>query len=291
MSLNDNRRGTFAVGVSGNLLNWALTSRTDAAMAAMIGGKAWDQNWDSGGTRDCTDSSTGCYIKGEGCRRYCHRKYRSASLYRDRGYWTRNFIFGLPRNGSPVSLSANNYGIPSSGSDEDYPNDYDSPSSYPNKDLFVTVRGHFRSTLDTTDHDGGSGNNHYWYELWQVVLTKRAYIDVTATTSAGYTPVISISRTSSTSGTYDGTGSTAQYLREPGTYYVKVTTSAKNKTGAYMITSNVQLASDGHAGHNGAAQTNTVGAIPYAAVRVAISPTQRTGVIQSSWNKARWGFM
>ncbi len=57
--------GNWTIGIRGNVLNWALTSRMDSAMKALIGGKAYDSN---GG--DCDDPLENCYIKGEGSRRY-----------------------------------------------------------------------------------------------------------------------------------------------------------------------------------------------------------------------------
>ena len=65
-------------GLSGAVLNWAVTSRMDAALKALIGGKAYDST-DTYATGyvgntttkiDCTNSSSSCYLKAQGALRY-----------------------------------------------------------------------------------------------------------------------------------------------------------------------------------------------------------------------------
>ncbi len=66
--------GLPASGLSGALLNWALTCREDAALEALIGGKVYDSTdtnangYVGNGTTkvDCTLSSSSCYKKAQG---------------------------------------------------------------------------------------------------------------------------------------------------------------------------------------------------------------------------------
>ncbi len=101
---------------------------------------------------------------------------------------------------------------------------------------------------------------------------------------------------------YYGDPAVASVELAAGTYYVRV--APENVApggnpwygyfyGDYALTSNVSLTPVGNAGRNGSGPllTSTIGTIPYAAVRVRIPYADRKGVIHTTWDKCRWGFM
>jgi type IV pilus assembly protein PilY1 len=266
-------QGNWSIGVRGNVLNWALTSRMDSAMKALIGGKAYGEN-----DTDCDDDPSGetCYVKAEGARRYVIESTNANAEFYIR----------------PVS----NWSASLVTDSETFPDEYSSSSYlYPTRDLVVSVKGIYTGALDTTD----TVLDSRYYELWQFTVTRDTHVAITLTPSFGSNQQgrLQVSTTSSSSGTYtstDGNPASFSAKRTAGTYYVRVTSATanttKNKiTGTYSLKTNVQLTPVTGYCNNGT--VNTVGGIPYARVRVTTTPTLRRGSIQNTWSKARWGFM
>ena len=101
-----------ASGLSGAVLNWALTSRIDAELKALIGGASFDardvnaNGRLSGVVTGCDSNSPGCFLKAQGARRYLSESTNvNAQFYIRPATWT-----------SAVS-----------GTDVDYPEDWSTP--------------------------------------------------------------------------------------------------------------------------------------------------------------------
>jgi len=289
---NDNNVGSFntvivdgvekQIGVSGNLLNFILTSRMDAAMMALIGGKACDSTSGLNECKDCTDSSLSCYRKAEGCRRYTAESNTTGGV--DADFYVR-----------PATYSTGN----PSGTAAFWPDDWTS-DSYPNKDLLVTILGHYRGQLTANDSEwcpilsGQTSNCKRRFERWNFTLDKttRVVISLTGTWSGGGRLRVYDAASGNYHPNSSGvTGSPAVYQEDlpAGSYKVRVSSNYADKTGTYVVKSNVKLTPD--SGVCNDCNSNTIGPLPYARVRVLIPGTKRSGVLNDTWSKARYGFM
>ncbi len=284
--------GSVQAGLSGAVLNWAVTCRIDAALQALIGGKTYDSTdtnatgFDSNNNElNCTDASGSCYKTAQGARR---------SVYETNKLWARFYI-------RPATWTQAAPG----GVNVDYPNDYSSATgtqtdpSYSQKDLVISIRGIYKGAL--TKGKSGISNNNY-YDAWTFTLTQTTNVDISLTGT--WTPSSNVQLRVSTSSnptqttlkTVSGSPARAQ-LQLPGasggtTYYVYAfDMNSKEATGTYQITSNVNLSP---ASSNNAGQTNSsIGSIPYPRVRIKIAPTDldNQGVVRKSWTQGRFGFM
>jgi type IV pilus assembly protein PilY1 len=258
--------GNWTVGVRGNVLNWALTSRMDSAMKALIGGKAYGEDGS-----DCDNDPDGetCYVKGEGSRRYLVESTNANAEFYIR----------------PVS----NWSASLVTDSEYFPDEYSSKDVlYPTRDLVVTVKGLYSGKLDSSD----STYDSRYYELWQFSLTRDTHVSITLTQSFGSKQKgrLYVKKSDATGvTTIDANSPSFSELRGAGTYYVGVSSANEGKTGTYSLKANVQLTPVTDHCNNGT--VNTIGGIPYARVRVIVDRSQRRGSIQNTWNKARWGFM
>ncbi len=278
---NSDMVGNVGIGIRGNLLNWALTSKMDAALMAMIGGKACDE---AGG--DCDDTDSACFRIGQGSRRQLNDTNTSntvqAEFYIRPGTWTADLSAGIS--------TADSLAYPDS-----YSGGFSGPdSSYPDKELIVGMTGYYRGKLDNQDPDFGGRKA----ELWVLTLSKKTGIKLALSTSAWsggcYLKITNSNSPNGASVVPDvdsASDATMTALLDPGTYYVVATSHSNNKRGEYLLKSNVHLQPDGSSSHDGNLLTKTVGAIPWARVRVKISPSERTGAIQQNWTRGRFGFM
>lgn len=144
-------------GLSGALLNWALTSRIDASLKALIGGKSYDST-DTNATGyvgtstttpiNCTSSSGSCYLKAQGARRYLSENTSGHNI--DAQFYIRQSTWA-----GTVSGALNvNYPDDSGGWDNNGSCTSTAGSKcYPNRDLIVSIRGNYNGALVTT------GNN------------------------------------------------------------------------------------------------------------------------------------
>ncbi len=158
----------------------------------------------------------------------------------------------------------------------------------------VSIKANYRGKLDTADPTAYGK----YYEMWSFTITQRTRVELSLTGSWGSALWKIYATADAPEGQYlasfSGNPATGSVLLEAGTYYVRAApanTSSPWYVGTYTLLSNVHLTPANHSAHNGAALTHTVGAIPYAAVRLRISPGTRAGVVQATWQKIRWGAM
>ncbi len=273
--------GSFASenGISGNVLNFVATNRVDAALKALIGGKA-DCDEDDG------DSTTQeyCYLRNQGARRFLNETTNLNAQFYIR----------------PATLM-------SGGTVQTYPDDYSS-GDYSDKNIFITVKERYTGRLDTSDPIYYSK----YFEEWTFTLTQKTRVQMTlqGTYSGSVNDFLSIySSPISTMGTcssYQGdnsnqvassTGNPATINTDlnAGTYYVRVSAESTScRTGSYDLWSTVPLEKYEPSGyqnsHNGQA-TSTIGSIPAARIYVKVPKEQRQGVIQKANPYVRFGFM
>lgn len=274
---------TSSTGISGNILNYMITTRVDAALAALIGAKA-DCDADDG------DPATQeyCYLRNQGARRY-FGEY--TNLY------TRFYV-------RPATLED------SAGVEKTYPNDYSS-GTYIEKNIFLTTYAYYTGKIN------GAQPIQYRkrYQGWKFTLTKKTRVKMRYDGNWDngsndylviYSGPINTSGdcTTTSSGTepgrvFDQSGNpvTVDQDFNPGTYYVRATYSTPSPVncpnGTYELWSNVPLekwAPQYFLGvHNGVDHT-PIGAIPSARIYVKIPKEERLGVIQKANPYVRFGF-
>ena len=313
-----NNIGTVTTGLSGALLNWALTSRLDSALKALIGGKSYDST-DTNATGYVGTSTTpvncvpgvssSCYLKAQGARRYVSETTNiNAQFYIRPDAWTSTVSGGLNVNypdSSSTSWDSDGACSSTAGS-----------TCFPNRDLVVSIRGNYIGNPGLNTTLTGTSKSPYWsgtsgrvYDRWSFTVSQTTNVDITYT-ATGWSPsssnkaqlVLSTSATPGTSvlQTVNGNNNSPnlQYQCTAGTYYIYITNSSTSTTlGAYGITSNVPLTPV--VGGCVASTQNTIGGIPYARVRVQIDPNSldptanptTSGVVRANWTKGRYGFM
>ncbi len=137
-SAGDN--GTFSTGIRGNILNWLFTSRIDAALKALIGGKAYGLD-SSGADCDCSDTTDGyCYLAGQGARRGI-----SETTSLDAQFYVRP---------STWSSSQTSWGASDTWNSSSY--------MYPKLSLVLSSNGIYRGQLSTSDSKTGVFTDRYY---------------------------------------------------------------------------------------------------------------------------------
>ncbi|MBI5251927.1 MAG: hypothetical protein HY912_20740 [Desulfomonile tiedjei] len=262
-------------GISGNVLNYALTSRIDAALKALIGGRSI-----------CPDGDSYCYLRPQGARR---RVQDASHLYAD--FYAR-----------PATIE----------SSTTYPNDYNTSGGYYkdsssyHRDIFVTIKGKYTGQLSSTSPQ----NLSRYFEAWTFTLTQKTRVQITLDgewPNKDYLLVYSSAPSNNWGGSSyiaaSNSGSTASIDTDlaAGTYYVvatpydqKTTTSYQK---AYTLWSNVSLTPYAISGYTHNGQTLTkIGAFPSGRARLRLEPDadgnkdSRAGVIQKSFAYVRFGF-
>ncbi|MBI5247960.1 MAG: VWA domain-containing protein, partial [Desulfomonile tiedjei] len=249
--------GEVRTGLSGNILNFVTTSRIDASLKSLIGGKA-----------DCTGEN--CFLRSQGSRRY----FRENSNI-DAGFYVRPGTIENPEN-------------------------FDTGDYY-SKDVFLTIEPVVKGKLDERDplstgrtQDGlPERRTEVWYFTLKESRTVTIKVESSAFSPSLYlfqgqrpgAPYISKSANSVVSGKAVMTS-----LLTPGTYSVEVTSDAGTSSqGAYAVLANVDLQSDAHPSHN--ASKPKIGAMADARVRLKVPKSARSGIVQDTFDKIRYGFM
>jgi len=317
--------GTISTGLSGDILNYFTTSRIDAALRAITGGRAdcvdtasCEEDCDY---KNCTDKF--CYLKGSNSR-----------------YWVRDTNLQVEWYVRPATTITG--GTPGGVTFPDDWNTCGSVECLHTKTTFVTVMGRYRGKLDHADNTSNpatardpffkSGSSVYYEEVWQMTLTEQTRVMMQGYAISNFGNVrIRIYSTAPTpsstdpagwgglTAVYDGNGRpiNVSTLLNAGTYYVRVsrnsaglpTDSGENRY--YQLVSNVPLSRyvypdggynstnyntwhSGNTARGGEWDNNTgstIGTIPWAQVRVKLAASSRRGVIQQSFGSVRWGFM
>lgn len=292
-SLIPNAAGN-APGVSGNVLNFAITTRVDAALKALIGGRAI--------CPECTYNSNGALIDGnhdyflrpQGGRRRVQDVYNSSSLttpYLNADFYVR-----------PATIESSTA----------YPNDYNTGSNYykddsdHDRDIFVTIKGRYAGQLSAA-HPVYYGK---YFELWTFTLEKRTRVELVLDGLwpgndyvSIYTQPLVNNGDNNGSQIYSSQANPASISQEldAGTYYVRATHSDQSLDPsyrvAYWLSSNVNLKPYVVTGfaHNGQVLTK-IGSLPWGRARLKLEPDSsgkhdtRNGVIQKSFPYVRFGF-
>lgn len=283
-----------APGVSGNVINFAITSRTDAALKALIGGRAIcpECTYDSNGA--LTDGNHDYFLRPQGSRRRVQDVYKAGTLT------------------SPY-LNADFYVRPATiESSTTYPDDYNTGTEYyqdPSghlRDIFLTIRGQYSGQMSASHPVFFSK----YFEAWTFTLTKSTRVDMTLDGAWPGNDYLSIYSAPFQNNTNDNTNQIVQNqanpasistVLAPGTYYVRVTYSTQSLDPAYQVayklSSNVNLTKYSVSGfaHNGQVLTK-IGALPWGRTRLKLEPNatgnkdSRNAVIQKSFPYVRFGF-
>jgi type IV pilus assembly protein PilY1 len=285
-------KGDFSRGIYGNILNFYLTSRTDAALKALIGGKSAgpDTTGCTGGMSNCgfgncTDSE--CYIMNQGARRQVVAQVSTATGA------TSATLDIRPSTWSATDLNCQTY---------------DSASNmYPTLTQILTSLGTYTGKFESTDSSAsitysGKSSTQY-YELWQLKLDVQTKVNfgfsaTLANNTALFVRVLSSTSITSTVASgefiFDSAGDTGSITLNAGTYYVGVITGDKNGSPTNLRTSDYKLTADVPLTPNVTSTTqfvSSIGGIKNARVRLLCSKADRVGVIQNTWSQARYGFM
>ncbi|MBI5252551.1 MAG: hypothetical protein HY912_23905 [Desulfomonile tiedjei] len=273
-SLIPNASGSVP-GVSGNVLNFAVTSRVDAALKALIGGRSI-----------CPTGDDYCYLRPQGSRR----------RVQDNTYLNADFYV------RPATIE----------SSTTYPDDYNTGSAYYHddsdhlRDIFVTIKGRYSGQLSAS-HPVYYGK---YFELWSFTLDKKTKIEMTLDGTWPGNDYLSI-YTSPLINNGDNNGAQIKSSQanpasistelDAGTYYVRATHSTQSLDPAYQVsyslTSTVNLKPFivGAFAHNGQVLTK-IGALPWGRTRLRLehdasgNKDSRNAVIQKSFPYVRFGF-
>ncbi len=273
--------GTSCPGLSGNVLNFIAVTRIDAAMTALIGGKA-----------NCGPTDTYCYLR---------------------------FIGALRANRANSSLQAMSYVRPGDVKGEAGATQTDPDNSqygrFVDKDMFLSIWGYktgeIRWTGDTATDSPlsvkwGDRKAEYWTFTVPANVGNSSRSIRIVITATGFTPSARLYNGSTPSGGYswsDGGSNplTVSATLAPGTYCLEVTSypaiAGPGAAGSYTYQlSPVQgylaalpwpSASSAHYG----ADASEMGSLQTAALRVRVPLADRVGVIQKSYKDVRYGFM
>jgi type IV pilus assembly protein PilY1 len=266
--------GTFSKGISGNVLNWIVTTRIDAALKALIGGKASGKDA-SNNDCDCSDTTDGyCYLMAQGARRgVTETSALEAQFYVRPSVWSATDAYSETWN-SP-----------------------DSAMKYPFIGTVLSSNGIYQGTLSSADTlETDASNKKRYYELWTFTLTQPTTVLLNLSENWSGNGYLAILDSTKTNVLDSATGSPVRLSHRnlaAGTYYVKVcpdTYSSSAVTGTYALSSNVELS----AAVTGTGDINkSVGVLQNARVRVRINKNVRTqeAGIYKNWSRANWGFM
>ncbi|MEW6532613.1 MAG: PilC/PilY family type IV pilus protein [Thermodesulfobacteriota bacterium] len=267
--------GTFTNGISGNFLNFAGMSRMDNTLTALIGGKA-------------TCSSNYCLIRGQGARRNCkENSYLNVDIYTRAGDYT--------------------------SSTDWRPNAYDEGNHYRDKWSFLSVSAHYYGKVNSLDPVGTTPRNT---EVWTFSMARRTrvFIEVRSTHPTKASKLRLFSGSTPATGTLLGEWTANGVFGSP--RYSKAVYDSKNgyllDAGNYSIevTSDVDLGSDempyilaisadatkdsSNPNHNGqvlnSADGMPTGAFTCGRVALRKEEADRTGIIQETFPRVRYGF-
>ncbi|HMK33953.1 MAG TPA: PilC/PilY family type IV pilus protein [Desulfomonilaceae bacterium] len=256
--------GNVASGLSGNALNLVTTSRMDAALKTLIGGKG-----------DCDGSA--CYLRPQGAKRYIREN---------------------------STLQAGFFVRPAAGTDSTGTGSAD----YSARDLLLTIQGLVRGKLDA--HDPASVGrttdkvSNRKAEVWYFILKESRSVTIKLE-AAQFQPYLYLYRGQQPTpgepylfSAGDSTQSNSAVITaqlDAGTYCLEATSASdsagKGNQGDYGVLSDVDLQFDKNTypTHDGA--ISTIGSLNSARLRIKVPAAQRSGIVQESFNKVRFGFM
>lgn len=270
---------SFSTGVDGIVLNFLLTTRTDAAMKALFGGRA------------VTNDGTYYYLQYQGQTRYVVDETLGCLAYIRAGITS-----------STTSDSTGTYYGQGTTSD-------------PYKDMYMTVSNFWKGTLNSKDASSAKGGSTHKAQVYSFTLTSAAKVTIRMFPAANdWAPLVYLySGSTPSTSTYKGTatGSTSApavltYSCSSGTYSIEATNSTASTYKSYYLTVTIEDESTVSRGgnpnvtltksttdtyHDGVLYTSSVGSILNAQCRVQQPVVNRAGVIQNSFNAVRFAFL
>jgi hypothetical protein len=292
--------GNFAEGLNGNALNFAATSRLDAVLKILIGGR-------SDPSDPCTYSDDNCYI------------YTRPECVETDPYCFTKGIAGRIHMREEDTLRADFYLRPAQlSSSSTFPDDYndDDYGNYLAKTSFLSVKANYAGEWDPGDPPVHGES----CEAWKFTIdgTFEVKIDLSSTVNHGLGSrlVIYSSVNNFESGGHSPIADESSSQEEvslsatlgAGTYYLRVTTGDTNVTATnsipYDLKSNVTLVPEtavhqitdwGYfdpADHDGVdnPKNSPIGAMPFARIKVKTEKKNRRGLIQDAYQYVRIGF-
>lgn len=293
--------GNFNEGINGNVLNFAATSRLDAALKILIGGR-------SDPSDPCTYSDQDCYIyPTPDCASadpYCFTKGIAGRIHMKEEDFLKSSFYLRP---AQLASSAT------------FPDDYDDDTygNYLAKTSFLSIKANYAGELDPND-PAVHGES---CEAWKFTITGTYQVDITLQgnwdKSDGSRLVIydSIDRfkqnqhSAVADAPSNDQNTTLTTTLGPGTYYLRVTIGDGEGTIAtpstYTLASNVTLEPEtavhqlsdwgpkDPADHGGVdnPDNSPTGALPFARIKVKTEKNDRRGLIQDVYQFVRIGFM
>ncbi|MBI5572121.1 MAG: hypothetical protein HY914_19415 [Desulfomonile tiedjei] len=281
--------GTIATGLSGNILSFLQTTRTDVAMKAMFGGRALvvDTNY--------------AYLKPQGSRKFVFDETLGIAAHIRPGHGT---------NPDAYNQTGTTYYGAGTAAD-------------PEKDIFITIGDLYRGTLDGADplsKVNNAGGNKCRCEVWRFTVPAGGATVTIRMWASGYDPYLQLytgntpnsanvvgSLTRNNDNTSNRLNAIYQKTLAAGDYCIEATCRSGCATGNYylMITADedanyvrggepdVPLTWDTgtYPSHNGVHYANAIGRILNARCQVRVPKALRTGVIQDTFSLIRYGYM
>ena len=269
---------SFLTGVNGTVLNWLLTTRTDAAMKAFIGGRAITSDDDyyylqyQGMKRYVIDETLGCFA------------YVRAGTTDDPNYYDSGTYYGTGTTADPY------------------------------KDMYLTVSDFWKGTINSNSPQSANYNG-YRCQVYSFTLTEKTEVYIRLFPAAqnwkprvvlysGTTPVRanykqSASGSSTSPALLNTTLAAGDYCievtstdRAYQTYYLCITKEENSSTTVERgCDPNITLVPDsGDIYHSGMLYSSMVGRILNAQCRVQQPKDNREGVVQNSFDSVRFGF-
>ena len=270
---------SFSTGVNGTVFNFLLTTRTDAAMKALFGGRA------------VTNDGSYYYLQYQGLTRYVADETLGCLAYIRAG-----------TTSSTTSDSTGTYYGQGTTTD-------------PYKDMYMTVSNFWKGTLNSKDASSAKGGSTHKAQVYSFTLTSAAKVIIRMFPAANdWSPLIYLySGSTPSTSTYksSATGSSTSpavltYSCSAGTYSVEATNATAGTYKSYYLTVTIEDESTVSRGgnpnvtltkstsdsyHDGVLYTSSVGSILNAQCRIQQPVANRAGVIQNSFNAVRFAFL
>jgi hypothetical protein len=286
---------SFSGGLNGTVLNWLLTTRTDASVKAFIGGRAAYSDTDYH------------YLQYQGMRRFVVDEALGCLAH------IRHATTSTAGSTSPSYTSGTYYGV-------------QGDSANPTKDMYMTASNFWKGRLNANNPNSKRGGTNKKAQVYTFTLTTSATVTLrmfpadpvnddwttrlylyyaAAPSSSSSVTYATDDGTTDPSSTTDGCAVITRTLNA-GTYSIEATSSSTNVYKSYYLAvtfeedtnhargsdPSVTLAKDTtDAYHDGTLFTSYVGGILNAQCRIQQPKAKRSGVVQNSFNTVRFGFM
>jgi len=278
--------------VSGNVINYLTATRYDNQLRALMGGK---------GDATACPSGTDCYGANPPECCYVLMRPQGGRFYQTETSGLRCTADVTPNNVG-LGLWVTKYTTMTIASQVSGRIDPTSSPQSAHRSCYQTCPS--PNYCKTCTQSSSVCGQNLRTEVWTFTLTEATRIDIEMGPTGSGTlmgdPFLKVYSGATPSGTPvicdddSGTGLNARILTNlaPGTYSLEATTwNGVLGNGMYVLTSNVELLKGAHANHNGVRGVEWVGSITNAACKLRKLKSQRSGIIQQNFGKARLGFI